>query len=588
VSEDRSIGAKYYETKLLALFTRVAHDLTVTDRIANTNNASRNTNPNVLITELRNPITNAAFYVGIHNTSSSGTLEYFQLHVNTSIGSLTIPQKGGSIALNGHQSKIIVTDFTFGASKLIYSTAEVLTYSIVDGRPVLVLWVPTGETAELAIADAANATLTRCQGCSNVSISKQNGATIISLTQGVGMTVVTLNNGVKILVMDRTFAYMTWVPTLTNDPFAPENETLIVHGPYLVRGASISGNIAGILGDLAGPTTIEVFAPATITQLTWNDKIVPAQRSTYGSLIASLNGLTETPAIPSLPNAVWKYKGSLPEHTQHYDDDGPAWKVASHTTTFNPTKPLTLPILYMDDYAFHNGHALYRGYFTGLALAINLTVQGGTAFGYSVYLNGDHIGSFYGSTALEVGTGVYSFKNATYNLPSSGKPNVIFVIMDNNGHDETTGALNPRGILGASLVTPTNATLPFTTWKIAGTAGGEANIDPVRGALAEGGLHAERLGWHLPGFNDKAWATAKADATSNATSLSFKGAGVRFFRTVVPLDIPRGMDVSIAFNLNALGPQTVRVLLFVNGYQYGKFNPYIGESCSFLHSASEC
>jgi hypothetical protein len=32
-----------------------------------------------------------------------------------------------------------------------------------------------------------------------------------------------------------------------------------------------------------------------------------------------------------------------------------------------------------------------------------------------------------------------------------------------------------------------------------------SDIDPVRGAFAEGGLCAERLGWHLPGYNDSHW-----------------------------------------------------------------------------------
>lgn len=42
----------------------------------------------------------------------------------------------------------------------------------------------------------------------------------------------------------------------------------------------------------------------------------------------------------------------------------------------------------------------------------------------------------------------------------------------------------------------------FASWKVAGNAGGEANIDPVRGVYADGGLHAERLRWHLPRFDD--------------------------------------------------------------------------------------
>lgn len=100
MSEDRSVGAKYYETKLLALFTRVAHDLTETNRISNGTTAT--INANIMITEMRNSVTNGAFYATIHANSSSGTLEAFQLNVNTSASLSTIPRLIGSIVLNGH------------------------------------------------------------------------------------------------------------------------------------------------------------------------------------------------------------------------------------------------------------------------------------------------------------------------------------------------------------------------------------------------------------------------------------------------------------------------------------------------------
>lgn len=151
---------------------------------------------------------------------------------------------------------------------------------------------------------------------------------------------------------------------------------------------------------------------------------------------------------------------------------------------------------------------------------------------------------------------------------------------DDTGHDETTGALNPRGILQASLLSPDNTT-QFSHWRVAGTAGGESNLDPVRGAYNEDGLYAERVGWHLPGFDDRAWANSSA----GSSSLSFSGAGIRFYRTVVPLNIPAGVDVSISFVLSAAGSspsaKAFRAQLFVNGYQYGRFNPYIGNQIVF-------
>lgn len=189
-------------------------------------------------------------------------------------------------------------------------------------------------------------------------------------------------------------------------------------------------------------------------------------------------------------------------------------------------------------------------------------------------MNGDFIGSFFGSASLEAGNATLSFANATVN---DGE-NVLFIIMDNNGHDEGSGALNPRGILNATL--SGGNTTDFTEWKLAGTAGGEANLDPIRGSLAEGGLRAERLGWTLPDFDDSDWASSPGPATANSST-----AGVTFYRTVVPLSLPEAAthDISIAFVLTTPGNVTsaLRAQLFVNGYQYGKFNPYIGHQITF-------
>lgn len=167
--------------------------------------------------------------------------------------------------------------------------------------------------------------------------------------------------------------------------------------------------------------------------------------------------------------------------------------------------------------------------------------------------------------------------------------------MDNSGHDETTGATNPRGIWNATLLGPegsSSSSSIFSEWKIAGTAGREDNIDPVRGPYNEGGLHAERTGAHLPGYPDADWTPVVADGnatTTDPTTLVVPGAGVRVFRTVVPLSVPEGLDASVSFRLAAPPgngseehkTNQVRVLLFVNGYQYGRFSPYIGNQVRF-------
>lgn len=224
-------------------------------------------------------------------------------------------------------------------------------------------------------------------------------------------------------------------------------------------------------------------------------------------------------------------------------------------------------MLYVDEYGFHNSFHLFRGYFEGPATGVNLSVQGGQAFGWSAWLNGGLVGSYLGNSSVGVGNMTLSFSNATINANGT---NVLLIAQDNTGHDLRADAVKPRGILKATLQGAS-----FTKWKIAGEAGGEESLlDPVRGPLSEGGLTAERLGWHLPGFDDSAWNTT-------APSTGFYGAGIYFYRTVVPLDVPAELDASFAFVLNAPASQHIRVQLFVNGYQYGRFNPHVGNERKF-------
>lgn len=142
---------------------------------------------------------------------------------------VTVPQHGGKIAINGHQAKILVTDFQFGSKKLLYSTAEVLTYAIIDGKEVLVLWVPTGESGEFTVLGAKSAKLQSCERCANVKSFPGKSGVTVSFTQNAGMSVVKLNDGSRIVLLDRSSAYLFWAPSLTNDPrHAPESASKLI------------------------------------------------------------------------------------------------------------------------------------------------------------------------------------------------------------------------------------------------------------------------------------------------------------------------------------------------------------------------
>ncbi|KAI1327087.1 beta-galactosidase B [Xylariaceae sp. FL0255] len=581
ISENRVIGSKYYETKLLTYFTSVAKDLSKTDRISNGTELS--SNPAIVVAELRNPDTTSGFYVAQHLDSPSATLETFSLRVNTSEGQLTIPQHGGAITINGHQSKILVTDFPFASKKLLYSTAEVLTYAVIDDKEVLVLWVPTGESGEFLMQEVKSATLKTCRGCSNVRIYAKGAGVAVSFTQNAGMSVVEFDDGSRAVLLDRSAAYLFWVTQFTpSNPFATPNSTILVHGPYLVRSSAIEGHTLKLTGDVANATTITVFAPSSIQSLQWNGKNIAISSAQDGSLTAHLNGAPSF-SLPSL--AGWKFTNGLPEISIDYNDSGIAWKIANHPNTSNPTPPaMNNPVLYVDDYGIHVGSHIYRATFNATdtpPVSVFLDIAGGNAFGYSAWVNSEFIGSWLGLSYVEQQGIKLSLHNAT--LYHTG--NTLVVLMDNSGHDELSAALNPRGIINATLLG--KGVYSFDEWKIVGTAVAETPLDPIRGPLNEGGLFAERTGMHLPGYPEDGWEAWPV----NTTTLSLERAGVRVFRTVVPLNIPSGIDISISFRLTAPSNTTfasttgktnqLRALLFVNGYQYGRFNPYIGNQVDY-------
>ncbi|PSR79545.1 family 35 glycosyl hydrolase [Coniella lustricola] len=611
VSENRIIGDKYYETKLLTMFTRVARSLARTD--------SRWSGPGLAssaainTSALYNAETSAAFYIVMHGDSTSSAVDTFTLAVNTSRGALAVPQYGGAITINGHQAKVLPADFQFGAKNLLYSTAEVLTYAVIDGNEVLAVWVPTGEDGELVVEGVAAAQLSPLSSNSTgsatttVTIVPGSASVAINFAHTAGMTVVDLADGSRVVILDRNAAYLFWAPSLGNDPRYPENDTVLVQGPYLVRSATILANSTSTLaltGDVDNSTEpLTIFAPASVSTVTWNGVALTILARDGNLLTAQAQGPTTAFALPSL--GPWTWRDSLPEIQSNYTASSAAWITANLTNSTNPTPPASNnPVLYVDEYHIHVGTHIYRATFaSSTQTGVYLDITGGDAFGYSAWLNGVLLGSYLGSADSATGNLTFSFANATLASPSSAAGNTLVIVMDNSGHDETTGALTPRGISNATLTGPDAASYAFSEWKIAGTAGRERNIDPVRGPYNEGGLWAERVGAHLPGYpEDASWtslASASASASSatnstiSATRLVVPGAGIRVFRTEVPLAVPAGLDVSISFVFSSPGngstastfvseyTNELRALLFVNGYQYGRFNPYIGNQVNF-------
>ncbi|KAG6811872.1 hypothetical protein H0H92_005448 [Tricholoma furcatifolium] len=131
----------------------------------------------------------------------------------------------------------------------------------------------------------------------------------------------------------------------------------------------------------------------------------------------------------------------------------------------------------------------------------------------------------------------------------------------------------PRGIRGFAIE---GGNTTFSLWKIQGNQGGAANApDTYRGYLNEGGLYAERIGAHLPGFPDLTWA-------DGSPLVGVSGAGVNFYRTTFDWNVPDGLDIPIRLSIT---PSTItsnfRAQIYLNGWQVGKYTNNIGPQTLF-------
>jgi hypothetical protein len=228
-----------------------------------------------------------------------------------------------------------------------------------------------------------------------------------------------------------------------------------------------------------------------------------------------------------------------------------------------------LPVLYADDYGFHTGNTWYRGRFraSGNETGIHLVSDsGGGAQAFSAWLNGTFLGS---STS---GSADFTFPAGA--LKQSGD-NIISVLTVNMGHEEDYNSTNAnktaRGLTTASL---TGAPLTSITWRIQGVRGGENEIDPVRGPLSTGGLYGERAGWSLPGYPDQNWPSVTLPATDTRP-------GVSWYRTEVPLNLPKGQDTSLGLTISDNPSRQYRAMLYVNGWMVGNYVNYLGPQHSF-------
>ncbi|KAB5558355.1 family 35 glycosyl hydrolase [Coniochaeta sp. 2T2.1] len=578
--ETREQWSKLFQTKLVNMFATSSPELLTTYMVGN-GTGYRVSNENIWSWVLKNPTSGTTFTVLQQAKTPSRDNVTGSVTLDTSAGMVSVPD----VSLYGRQSKILVTDYTFGSHKLLYATADILTNGVFD-TDVLVLYLKAGQTGHLAFKDEKDLTFT-ATGDSKFTSSKNETQQVFTWTQSPGWTAVKLSNGVLLYLLSQETAWRFWAPPTTLDPYPTASQKLFVLGPYLVRSASISHQVLHVSGDSDVSTTLEAYVGSTtqIQTIVWNGIRLPATKTPYGSYTASIPGAeSRTVSLPSLDR--WYSADALPEADPSYDDS--RWVVCNKTTTRSPVAPLTLPVLFSSDYGYYVGPKIYRGYFPSSSsfTSVNLTASGGLAFGWSAWLNGIHIGSHPGDAAATTTSLTLALPPSALNNNKNGSANVLTILVDYHGHDQTStakGVENPRGLLGATLSPGgTPSSTGFTTWKIQGNAGGAAAyLDPVRGPLNEGGLFPERMSFHLPGFSPSSSSLFSSPGSTSSPLVGLTQAGLKFYTTTFRLNIDSDLDVPLGIELSAPAGTTARVMFWVNGYQYGKYIPHIGPQTRF-------
>ncbi|KAM0150457.1 hypothetical protein ACHAQE_008959 [Botrytis cinerea] len=582
ITEDRQVWReKYSEMKLEANFLK-ASAAYLTATAGHGENGTFGVPAEIAVTPLFGAInkgtngTRTNFYVVRHADFTSLARTSYKFTINTSHGNITIPQLGGSLVMNGRDSKIHVTDYDIGGINMIYSSAEVFSWAKNhNNERVLILYGGDRDNNEAAFPVSLG--LPNVTEGHGVDIRRIGEAWVLQWTVNQERRIVQIGK-LRVYLLWRNEAYNYWsleleAPAPIGNHTSPSKPSIIVNGGYLLRTASIEGKQLKLTGDINATTNFEVIStPTEVTSLLLNGKLLHTEKSRNGNLQAHISYSPPSIDLPNFTTQQWHYIDSLPELHPHYDDS--LWTPLDHITTNNTLNLTTPTSMYASDYGYHTGSLIYRGHFlsTGNETTFFANTTGGAGFGHSIWLNSTFLGSWVGSG----GNQTYA---QTFSLPSlkSGSPYVFTVLIDHMGQDEEapgTDAIKfPRGFLDYSLSSHPQADV---IWKMTGNLGGEQFIDRKRGPRNEGAMFAERQGYHLPNPPSDAWEIR------NPVSDGIDNAGVGFFTTRFNLSIPEGWDVPLGFVFNGTGTAgNYRTQLFVNGWQFGKYVNNLGPQTRF-------
>ncbi|HJS11863.1 glycoside hydrolase family 35 protein [Sphingopyxis sp.] len=570
ISEPRALRPKAQELKQLGALIAAVPDLAGMIPAGGVEISS----PNIQAYHNKSPETDARFLLVTHKPSNGQSDDDFTITANLPDGRYTLPMQ-----LSGFDAKWLVAGVNLGGQRLVYSTSELQTALRIDDGDVMLLYGRTGEPGETLLRYASAPAVTVIEGSVTHSFDATRGDLKLGYAHK-GLARVRITGGgrppLTLLIGDEEEGTRFWRQETAAGP-------VLQHGPALVRSARATGSTLALAGDTAGETSLEIWAPNTLRTVTWNGAAIATTRSASGSRVANraLPGPADF-ALPMLAN--WRMAHGSPEAAPDFDDSG--WQAIDNRANASTVRPPDgQPNMGMDAYGFHEGDVWYRGRFSGSAEARRLSLHygAGGAGMLQLWLDGKFIGQheLAGGLPRPITTGTVSF-----DLPPEARApgeHVLSVMVRNNGHNWDLDAddfhKETRGLVSASLEAPGGRSFGIPiAWKIQGRAGGEDITDPVRGVPNNGGLAGERLGWHLPGFDDRSWIAAAVPAQQAKP-------GTSWYRTNFTLNVPKGQDATIAVQFGdpntPRSPVAYRALIFVNGWHMGQFVANIGPQRTF-------
>lgn len=513
-----------------------------------------------------------------HN-ALTGT-EAFSFKLQTRDGSYQVPQ-AGKLTLTGQDAKMLLASYALEHQHLVYSTSELQAQLQQGARDVALFYGRNGDDGETVLRYAARPTVKLLRGQAQVNWDAKRGDLRLNY-QHTGLIEVLISGAGRapllLLIADEKTGQEFW-----------RLQAVLVRSPALVRTATVDGKTLKLSGDTTAPSALRAWVPDDITGLSFNGQ--PIATSAQDFSLAARTALPGPDAIklPDLTQQAWTRRFDSLEATPGFDDS--AWRKAdagASAANVYTAPDKGQPVLAMSDYGFHHGDVWYRGRFTTSdtkPLQLELFFGAGGAGMIQVWLDGRFLGQQENDTGRPFPETTDTFKQLLKDLPPG--EHALAVVVRNNSHNWDLFADDAhkegRGLLAASLATKGGQRFGVPiAWKIQGNKGGEDIADLVRGPMNSGGLHGERMGWHLPVDPTKPQPGWEATTVSAAPPAP----GSYWLRTNFKLDLPAGHDVQLGL---AFGDTTKprsevenRALIFVNGWNMGQFIAHIGPQRVFV------